>query len=100
MKGHHRSAREPRWGRYSRHDYHTEVQPVPGVAQEREGPHAEAPCQDLNQRLKRVNAGERVPRNRGKVPDRVEKRTRGMEGDKHTYRQVQHISLATGQEGA
>lgn len=47
--------------RYSRHQNDTEVQPVPGVSQESKLPHAEAPCQDLNQGLKGVDPCERVP---------------------------------------
>ncbi len=49
------------WNDNLRHNYHAEVQPVPGVPQEGEGVDAEAPRQHLYQRLKRVNASERVP---------------------------------------
>ncbi len=52
-----------------RHNNHAEVQPVPGVPQEGEGVDAEAPRQDLYQRLKRVNASERVPERKRKRRD-------------------------------
>lgn len=44
----------------SRHDDDAEVQPVPGVPQEREGPHAEAPRQNLYEGLERVDTCEGV----------------------------------------
>lgn len=44
-----------------RHNNDAEVQPVPRVPQEGEGPDAETPRQDFYQRLERVNASERVP---------------------------------------
>lgn len=47
--------------RDSRHDDDAEVQPVPGVPQEGEGPHAKTPCQDLDERLKGVDTCEGVP---------------------------------------
>lgn len=45
----------------SRHDDDTEVQPVPGVSQEGEGSHTESSGQDLDERLKGVDARECVP---------------------------------------
>lgn len=47
--------------RDSRHDDDAEVQPVPRVPQEGEGPHAEAPRQDLYQGLEGVDTCEGVP---------------------------------------
>lgn len=47
--------------RYSRHQDDAEIQPVPGVPQESELPHAEATGQDLNERLKGVDPCECVP---------------------------------------
>lgn len=45
----------------SRHDDDAEVQPVPGVSQEGEGSHTESSGQDLDERLKGVDACECVP---------------------------------------
>lgn len=66
----------------SRHDDDAEVQPVPGVPQEREGPHAEAPCQNLYEGLERVDTREGISergsrRRRGRRKDEVSKRRRG-----------------------
>lgn len=47
--------------RYSRHDNHAEVQPVPRVPKKGERMQAEAPGQYLDQRLKGVNGSEGVP---------------------------------------
>lgn len=43
-----------------RHNNDAEVQPVPRVPQEGEGPDAEASRQDFDQRLKRINASKSV----------------------------------------
>ena len=48
-------------GRYSRHGYNTEVQPVPGIPEEGELPHTEAPGQNLDQGLEGVDPSESVP---------------------------------------
>lgn len=45
----------------SRHDDDAEVEPVPGVPEEGEGPHTETPRQDLYERLKRVDPCEGIP---------------------------------------
>lgn len=62
-----------------RHDNDAEVQPVPRVPQEGEGPDAEASRQDLYQRLERVNASERVPGRKRERRDGQEFRLWGME---------------------
>lgn len=45
----------------SRHDDDAEVEPVPGVPEEGEGPHTETPGQDLYEGLEGVDAREGVP---------------------------------------
>lgn len=45
----------------SRHDDDAEVEPVPGVPQEGEGPHTETPRQDLYERLERIDTCEGIP---------------------------------------
>lgn len=44
----------------SRHDDDAEVQPVPGVPQEGEGPQAETPRQNLYERLERIDTCEGI----------------------------------------
>lgn len=44
-----------------RHDDHAEVQPVPRVPKEGERVQAEAPSQNLDQRLKGVDGSEGIP---------------------------------------
>lgn len=66
------------WNDNLRHNNHAEVQPVPGVPQEGEGADAEATRQDLYQRLKRVNASERVPERKRKRRDGQRFRPRGI----------------------
>ena len=50
---------------YSRHADDAEVKPVPGIPEEGEGPHTEAPGQDLDSGLERVDACEHVPEQGG-----------------------------------
>jgi hypothetical protein len=47
--------------KYLRHDYHTEVQPVPGVPKEGECMQAKATSQNLDQRLEGVDGSKGVP---------------------------------------
>lgn len=51
----------------SRHHNDTEVEPVPRVPQEGEGPHAEPSGQDLYERLKGVDTCEGVPGGGGDI---------------------------------
>lgn len=65
-----------------RHNNDAEVQPVPRVPQEGEGPDAETPRQDFYQRLERVNASERVPGRKRERRDGQEVRLGRMEKKK------------------
>lgn len=73
------------WNDNLRHNNHAEVQPVPGVPQEGEGADAEAPRQHLYQRLKRVNASERVPERKRKRRDGQRFRARGVKAKAHGW---------------
>lgn len=73
-----------------RHNDDAEVQPVPRVPQEGEGPDAETPRQDFYQRLERVNASERVPGRKRERRDGQEVRPGGMENKTKNPGKIPH----------